>query len=162
MTESDPQNLLRQMLKALPEESRATFILEVAASLPPHKRAALLSGLNTLTVPQAKPVAAAPPSAAPPPRAAVPSAEAPPVRHPETLTDAQKEALLHSEMQQFSMQPTHASTIKRQVWSCLAIGLLATLAIVGLGIGGRKAFDWLVGSVDSPPVSISTPVGAED
>ncbi|MDJ0838356.1 MAG: hypothetical protein QNK37_17700 [Acidobacteriota bacterium] len=158
------QDLLQQMLEAVPESSRLAFLREAILSLSDEKRRELLNGLDLRPESPSAPAennwlaSTLSSDTLDTPELARPS----PIK-PKPMTEDQKQALMQAELAKLGMKSNpHVGKrrMQRQMAGCIMIGLLVAVLVVGLGIGGRKAFDWVRGRID--PAPISAPVAGDE
>jgi len=143
----------------MPEDERLAFVTEVASSLNPSERRKLAEALRGLEAGAPKPATVFEPRkpaetpgmrpavpgmrpAAPGMRPAAPmAAPVEPVPRPTSGTDQTVDKELRKLM---ATQRTSTSDIRKQLFSCLALGALAMAVIVAMAVGGKELFDWVM------------------
>ena len=143
MADSASDKLLRQMFETLPRESRIEFLREIVATLSETERARLVEEIGT-TAPVPPPQAGArerPPvtrAVAPP---AIEEDATPSEDHQQLIIDQKMKIL----MAQQGFENGGKAKMRRQVWSCMGLILLAGAVLVVLAYGSKELYDWLVG-----------------
>jgi len=144
---NDYRGLLRRVFEAIPEAQRLDFLLETARSLGEGQKAALRQALTQDEAPTAPNGAGtydvlANLNASPVEGAVARIAKAAPSSPGAGDGEAPDMERLIAQFQAENQQNERA--VRREVWGCLAWALVAAAAIVGLGVGGRTLFDYLM------------------
>ena len=143
------KELLQHMFKSIPEAHRVAFLQNVFQSLEPETRARILDGSERS-------------GAAPPPVQTIRERgsdawasgdtltelrdspkPARPIKKP--LTEAEKQALIDEELKKLAaIEHQPGTNYWRQGLSCMGLCLLLGVAFMGMTVGGKKFFDWIV------------------
>jgi hypothetical protein len=122
--------MLKHMLEALPKEERIAFLHEVVNTLDQDQKQALrklLENGETTFQPTRAPAPVAAPS--------------------KPQTEAERQALVEAAFQRISSEHQEKTSIGKELYSCLGLGLLGVVAVVFLIVGGAELFEWLKGMV---------------
>lgn len=161
------QDMLRQVLKNLPAEERIAFLQETLLSLSHKERQTILQtipGSNrqariSQSVPPKVVAAQQPPvrqvekrqpdlavSKPMPSGSSVPEKTSPTEAKP--MNDAERQAVIDAKFKMFQAEtqskPNTAAAMRKQLLSCFGLGFLALALLIGLSIGGKELWDYLM------------------
>ncbi len=148
----ESKKLLQAIFKALPEQQRADFLTEIYQSMEERGRQAFwrrtreaAAPTASQEIPESNATQTEPPNASSAVRGVTAPEEAATSGDADTIGETNHRQTLHRGIEEFNrfkhqMSREGHSDMKRQLWSCLGLGILALGALALMGMGGEYVY----------------------